>query len=79
MQLVQIQLGIYPFAPLHAVAIVRPRLPPWLPELTIERLRVGTATIDLRFRRRSDGTASWRVHRRRGALLVLLRSKNSNS
>jgi glycogen debranching enzyme len=70
-QLVQIMLGLYPFAPLHVLAIVRPRLPSWLPVLTLQRLRVGAATVDLRFERRPDGSADWRVVRRRGRLLVV--------
>jgi glycogen debranching enzyme len=69
-QLVQITLGLYPFAPLGVLAVVRPRLPPWLPELTLHRLRVGRSTVDLQFERRPDGSARWRsrVH---GRLVVL--------
>src|SRR5206468_10746332 len=32
-QLVQIMLGLYPFAPLGVLAIVRPRLPVWAPTI----------------------------------------------
>lgn len=70
-QLVQIMLGLYPYAPLHVLAIVRPRLPSWLPQLTLRRLRVGAATVDLRFERRPDGSADWSVVSRRGRLLVV--------
>jgi hypothetical protein len=70
-QLVQIMLGLYPFAPLRILAVVRPRLPAWAPELTVTGLRVGAAVVDLRFRRRPDGSASWRVVRRRGPLIVV--------
>jgi glycogen debranching enzyme len=70
-QIVQIMLGLYPFAPLRVLAVVRPRLPPSVPELTIRRLRVGPATVDLRFERRPDGSAAWRVERRRGQLVVV--------
>ena len=56
-QLVQVMLGLYPFAPLHVLAVVRPRLPPWLPNLTLRGVRVGRATVDLNFERRSDGSA----------------------
>ena len=70
-QVVQIMLGLYPFAPLRMLAIVRPRLPAWCPELTLRRLRVGRATVDLRFERRDDGSARWRVLRRDGSLLVV--------
>jgi glycogen debranching enzyme len=70
-QLVQITLGIYPFAPLRALAVVRPRLPDWLPRLTLHDLRVGRASVGLRFDRRPDGSAAWRVVSRRGALMVV--------
>ena len=70
-QLVQIMLGLYPFAPLRILAVVRPRLPAWAPELTVAGLRVGRASVDIRFRRRPDGSASWQVVRRRGPLVVI--------
>ncbi len=70
-QTVQIMLGLYPFAPLRTLAIVRPRLPEWLPELTLRGLRVGRATVDLEFERRDDGSARWRVLRRDGSLFVV--------
>jgi glycogen debranching enzyme len=70
-QLVQIMLGLYPFAPLHALTIVRPRLPAWAPSLTLRRLRVSSAVVDLRFDRRSDGSASWQVIGQRGRLVVV--------
>jgi glycogen debranching enzyme len=70
-QTVQILLGLYPFAPMRVLAVVDPRLPAWLPELTVERLRIGRASVDLRFRRRDDGSADWRVIGRRGSLLVI--------
>ena len=70
-QIVQIMLGLYPFAPLRTLAVVRPRLPSWLPELTLRRLRVGCATVSLAFRRRPDGSAAWQVVEQRGALLVV--------
>jgi glycogen debranching enzyme len=69
-QLVQIMLGLYPFAPLGVLAVLRPRLPAWVPELTIRRLRVGGSSVDLRFERRDDGSAAWRVLGQRGRLLV---------
>jgi len=70
-QLVQTSLGLYPFAPLQALALVRPRLPTWAPEVTLRNLRVGRATLDIRFQRRPDGSASHKVLRRRGAVLVV--------
>jgi glycogen debranching enzyme len=70
-QLVQISLGLYPFAPLRMLAIVRPRLPAGVDELVIRSVRVGRAAVDLRFRRRGDGSAEWSVLHRRGSLLVV--------
>src|SRR5215210_5605065 len=45
-QLVQIMLGLYPFASLNVLALVRPRLPAWLPAVTLRRVRVGGAVVD---------------------------------
>jgi glycogen debranching enzyme len=70
-QLVQIMLGLYPFAPLRLLSVIRPRLPAWLPELTLRNVRVGRARVDLAFKRRKDGSASYRVVRRSGQLLVV--------
>ena len=70
-QLVQIMLGLYPFAPLRVLAVVRPRLPIWLPRLILRDLRVGHATVDLAFERRHDGSAGWRVLRQRGRVITL--------
>jgi glycogen debranching enzyme len=69
-QLVQIMLGLYPFAPLRLLALVRPRLPAGIEEVTLNRLQVGDATVSLRFRRRDDGSASHEVLSRRGTLVV---------
>jgi hypothetical protein len=70
-QTVQATLGIYPFAPLGILGVVRPRLPAWLPEVTVGGIRVGRAVVDLRFSRRADGSARWRVVGLRGPLLVV--------
>lgn len=70
-QMVQLMLGLYPFAPLRTLSVIRPRLPMWLPELTLRRLRVGRAEVDLRFTRRRDGSASVKVLRKDGTLLVV--------
>jgi glycogen debranching enzyme len=70
-QLAQIVLGIYPFAPLRMLALVRPRLPEGLDEVTLHDLRVGRAKVSLRFRRRPDGSASHELLSRRGPLLVV--------
>jgi glycogen debranching enzyme len=70
-QLAQIMLGIYPFAPLGLLALVRPRLPAGIEEVTLHHLRVGDASVSLRFRRNDDGSASHEVLSRRGTLVVV--------
>jgi glycogen debranching enzyme len=70
-QLVQILLGLYPFAPLDLLALVRPRLPAGIDAVTIRRMRVGQATISLRFERRDDGSANHEILEQDGRLLVV--------
>lgn len=70
-QLIQILLGLYPFAPAHLLFLVRPRLPAWIGGLELHRLRVGDATVSLRFRRREDGRAEHEVLERDGPLHIL--------
>jgi glycogen debranching enzyme len=70
-QLVQTMLGIYPFAPAHVVALVRPRLPEWLPAVTVRNVRVGGATASIRFERGRDGSTSFDVIDKRGPLFVV--------
>ncbi|HJP72427.1 MAG TPA: glycogen debranching N-terminal domain-containing protein [Candidatus Limnocylindria bacterium] len=70
-QLVQVMLGIYPFAPAGVLALVRPALPEWLPAVEVRDLRVGGARVSLRFTRNADGTADHEVTDRHGALFVV--------
>jgi glycogen debranching enzyme len=70
-QLLQTMLGIYPFAPAATLTLVRPRLPEGVEEVVLRRLRVGKATVSLRFRRRDDGVADHEVLERDGPLLVV--------
>ncbi len=70
-QLVQVMLGIYPFAPLGVLAVVRPRLPASIPSLTLRRLRVGAASVDLHAERQPDGSATVRTEHLDGHLLVV--------
>ncbi len=62
-------LGLEPYAP-REVLFVDPHLPEWLPDLTVERIRVGAATVSLRFRRAADGTTDYEVLRLEGRLTV---------
>lgn len=68
--LTQTVLGIYPFAPAKVLALVRPRLPAWLRTVTVRRLRVGDATVSIRFERSSDGSTHAEVIEREGTLFV---------
>lgn len=70
-QLVQILLGIYAFAPLHLLALVRPRLPAWLPSITVRNIRVGGARVSLRFERDKLGSAHHVVLEQHGTLHVV--------
>jgi glycogen debranching enzyme len=70
-QLVQVMLGLYPFAPARVLGLVRPRLPAWLPSVTLRGLRVGEATTTLRFERQSDGTTRHTVLDQDGPLYIL--------
>lgn len=69
--LVQTLLGIYPFAPAHVLALVRPRLPEWLPTVTIRNIRVGTATTSIRFERGRDGSTAFDVIDTTGPLFIV--------
>jgi hypothetical protein len=69
--MVQTMLGLYPFAPAHVLAVVRPRLPEWLPRVIVRNVRVGDARVSLRFERHRDGTASCDVIDKTGTLMVV--------
>jgi glycogen debranching enzyme len=68
--LLQAMLGLYPYAPLHLL-VVDPQLPEWLPEITLEGLRVGSASLDLRFYRQSDGSSTYELLDKRGHIHVV--------
>jgi glycogen debranching enzyme len=68
--IVQALVGIYPYAPLK-VLFLDPWLPDWLPEVTIEDMRVGNAQITLNFKRDQNGETSYRVVELEGDLHVI--------
>ena len=68
--LMQSLLGLVPFAPLHLL-LIDPMLPPWLPELTVKRLRVGDATVSLDCYRDADGRTQYEVTEQDGKLRVV--------
>jgi glycogen debranching enzyme len=71
--LVQALLGLRAFAPARTL-MLDPHLPEWLPELTLHRLRVGSARVDLRFRRGADGITRFEVLDQRGRLHIARRA-----
>ena len=66
----QILVGIRAFAPIKTL-LVKPILPEWLPWVELRGLRVGKATVDLRFWRDDQGRSHWKVLSKRGFLVVL--------
>ena len=68
--LLQALLGLQPFAPFRML-FVDPHLPPWLPELTLRRLRVADAEVSLRFYRKANGASGYEVLEKRGHLHVI--------
>jgi hypothetical protein len=68
--MVQSLLGLVPYAPLRLL-LVDPVLPPWLPEVTVKRLRIGTATVALRFYRDTAGDSHYEVLEQDGALRIV--------
>lgn len=68
--LLQTILGLQPVAPLHLL-IVDPMLPEWLPEITLEKLRVGGATLTIRFYRDGHGKSHYHVLKKRGSLHLI--------
>jgi glycogen debranching enzyme len=65
--LVHVIAGLQPVAPLDLL-IVDPVLPSWLPEVLIRNVRVGGASLDLRFWRDKRGRSHVDVQRRRGTV-----------
>ncbi len=66
---IQALLGLYPYAPLRLL-IVDPHLPDWLPEITLEGLRVGKAEVTIRFHRTGE-RSSYEVLDKKGTLHVV--------
>jgi glycogen debranching enzyme len=67
--LLQALLGLHADAP-HRRLSVHPQLPAWLPDITLRDLRVGLATISLRFWREGEGTR-WEVLDQHGELTLV--------
>jgi glycogen debranching enzyme len=65
-------LGLEPNAFDRQLRLVRPILPDVLRRLEVERLRVGDASVDLRFERTPDGRVTTEVRRVEGRLDVVI-------
>ncbi|MBS0421393.1 MAG: amylo-alpha-1,6-glucosidase [Proteobacteria bacterium] len=68
--LVQVLLGLQPFAPLNML-FIDPQLPEWLPQFTLHRLRVADAIISIRFFRTASGRSDYEICEQRGTLHVI--------
>ena len=66
----QAMLGMLPLAPLQTL-VVDPMLPTWMPDVVVRDLRVGTATVSLRFWREEDGASRWEVLHKSGTLHIV--------
>lgn len=66
----QALLGIYPYAPLNTL-LLDPWLPEWLPEFTVEQLRIGNAVVSFRFKRNEEGRTDYEITDLRGTLHVI--------
>jgi glycogen debranching enzyme len=64
--LVQVMLGLQPFAPLKML-FIDPQLPEWLPEITLRRLRVADTIISIRFYRTAGGHSDYEVCAQEGS------------
>lgn len=67
---VQALLGMRAIAPL-GLLLIDPQLPPWLPDLRLDGVRVGRGCVDLAFWRTRSGKTRYRVVGRRGHVRVL--------
>ena len=67
--IMQATLGIYPYAPMN-ILFLDPHLPDWLPSITVRKLHIGKATVDIRFYRKGKST-HFDVLDKRGKLHIL--------
>jgi glycogen debranching enzyme len=73
--IIRAMLGIQPYAPAHLL-FLDPHLPEWLPEITVENLRVGNAVTTLRIARNESGSTEFEVLDQSGSLRII-RQPNS--
>ena len=68
--ILQALVGIYPYAPAD-VLFLDPRLPDWLPDITVQRLHIGKALVSLRFFRTANGLTEYQVLELQGPLHII--------
>lgn len=68
--MLQALLGICPYAP-ASLLLLDPHLPDWLPQISIEDLRIGKASVSLDFWRNPDGSTEYQVKKLKGLLNVV--------
>jgi glycogen debranching enzyme len=68
--LIEALLGLQPDAPVRQLKIA-PRLPEYLPEVRLQKLRVGEAKVDLAFRRDEQGRTDFVINKVTGILDVM--------
>lgn len=66
----QSMLGIQPYAPMQTL-LLDPHLPEWLPEIILHQLRVGDATVSIRFWRETSANTAFEILDSRGVLRVV--------
>ncbi len=68
--LLQSMLGLQPLATINVLA-VDPKLPEWLPDVTLRNLRLGNGSADLRFRRDDEGKSKMEVLSKSGSMHIV--------
>jgi hypothetical protein len=63
----QAMLGLQPVAPL-SLLVIDPVLPDWMPEVILERLRIGGAEVTLRCWRTAKGDSHGELIHKRGTV-----------
>lgn len=66
----QALLGIYPYAPLKTL-LMDPHLPEWLPEISLHNMRIGLASVSIRFFRTPIGNTDYEILDQRGKLHIV--------
>jgi glycogen debranching enzyme len=70
-------LGMFPYAAANLL-LIDPHLPDWLPEITVENLRVGNGYTTIRFYLKPDGSTDYRILESEGGIHIL-RQPSPNS